>query len=74
MARGGEGVAAAEEEALDGVGGFAANSCFVEVCALGGVGRKGREEKVEVGLECGVWLVFGRVCAGMGTVNWSCFG
>ena len=42
--------------------------------ALGGVGRKGREEEVEVGLESAVWLVFGRVCAGMGTVNWSSFG
>lgn len=74
VAHGGEGVSAAEEEALDGVGGFTANCCFVKVDALGGVGRKVREEEVEVGLECAVWLVFRRVCARMGTVNWSCFG
>lgn len=74
MARGGEGVSAAEEEALDGVGGFAGNCCFVELGGLSGVGRKGREEEVEVGLEYGVCLVYGRVCADMGTVYWRCFG
>lgn len=74
MAGGGGGVAAAEKEALDDVRGFISNFCSVEMGACGGVGRKGREKEVEIGLECGVWLVFGRVCAVMRTVNWSCVG
>lgn len=70
MAGGRECVTAAEEETFDDVGGFAADYCSVETAASGGVGREGREEEVEVGLEGAVWLVLDGVCAAMRTVDW----
>ena len=53
----GDHVTVAEENAGDSIRGVTANSCSVEMAAFSGIGRKGREKEVEVGLEYAVWLV-----------------
>lgn len=70
MAGGGEGVPAAEEEAVDGVPSAVCDSCPVKMAAVASGRGERREEEVEVGVECGVWFVGNGISTSVRTVNW----
>lgn len=67
-----EGVAAAEEETVDRIGGGFAGFCIVEMAAVVGFGREVREEEVEVCFKGGFWFICEGICASMSIVNWFC--
>lgn len=71
---GGVEVATAEEKSVDSVGGSEAHDGHVIAVFLGGVGREGIQEDIEIDLKPGSGSVSGSVGAGMSKVGWSCLG